>query len=109
MVLYIIINLQNLLNAIISLGKLQLLPEKVLPIIVNALDDNEGHDWTVRECAIQALGDYANSSVIDKASMLSVLTTLRKKLKDEQEDGWISQIKEVNTILQAIKSCSDGD
>lgn len=96
-------------NAITSLGRLKFSPEKVLPIILDALDDNEGHDWTVRGCAIQALGNYANSSVIDKASVIAVLTTLRKKLKNEQEDGWVSQIKEVNIILRTIKSCNNGD
>jgi hypothetical protein len=96
-------------NAITSLGRLKLLPEKAVPIIINALDDNEGHDWTVRGSAIEALGYYADSSIIDKQSIISALETFRKKLKDEQDDDWIFQIKEVNKTLKKLKSYHNGN
>ena len=96
-------------NAITSLGRLKLLPEKAVPIIINALDDNEGHDWTVRGSAIEALGYYADSSIIDKQSIISALETFRKKLKDEQDDDWIFQIQEVNKILKKLKSYHNGN
>ena len=41
--------------AIGSMGKLKLNPQKCLPVIMKALTDDEGHDWTVSEFAITAL------------------------------------------------------
>lgn len=89
-------------NSIRTLGRLRLSPEKAIPVVVSALQDNQGHDWTVRECAIQALMDYADINLIDNASVVLILKSLRKKLKQEQMQGWVDQIKVLNALLHKI-------
>jgi hypothetical protein len=90
-------------NAITSLGKLQLFPERAIPIIINALDDDEGYDWTVRESALKALMNYADFAAKYKTSLVPILKSLRKRIKDEQENGWIATIQDINTILNMLK------
>jgi HEAT repeat protein len=91
-------------NAINSLGRLKLSPERALPIIIAALEDKEGYDWTVQECAIKALGNYDNFPADYVISLTSILKVIRKKLKDEQEQGWITQIIEVNQALKKLRN-----
>jgi hypothetical protein len=86
-------------NSIRTLGQLRLSPEKAIPVIVSALQDDEGHDWTVRDCAIQALLHYADTDLIDKDSIIPILKNLRKMLKEEQIPGWVDQTKEINNLL----------
>jgi hypothetical protein len=89
-------------NSIRTLGQLRLSPEKAIPVIVSALQDDEGHDWTVRDCAIQALLHYADTDSIDKDSIVPILKNLRKMLKEEQVYKWIDQTKEINTLLHKL-------
>ncbi len=89
-------------NSIRTLGQLRLSPEKAMPVIFRALQDDEGHDWTVRDCAIQALIHYADTDSIDQASVTPILKNLRKMLKEEQIPGWVDQTKEINNLLYKI-------
>ncbi|MDG3496910.1 MULTISPECIES: HEAT repeat domain-containing protein [Pseudanabaena] len=91
-------------NAINSMGKLQVSPEKAVPIIINALDDTEGHDWNVQECAIAALANYGSLVGSYAADAITKLKAIRKALKDEQPEDWICQIIEVNGALKKIRS-----
>jgi len=91
-------------NAINSMGKLHVSPDKAVPIIINALEDNEGHDWTVQECAIAALSNYGSLVGTYAADAITKLKSIRKKLKDEQQEGWICQVIEVNRALKNIRS-----
>jgi hypothetical protein len=91
-------------NAINSMGKLHVSPDKAVPIIINALEDNEGHDWTVQECAIAALSNYGSLVGSYAADAITKLKSIRKKLKDEEQEGWICQIIEVNRALKKMRS-----
>jgi len=58
-----------------------------MPIIIDALNDTEGHDWTVRERAIRVIGNYDSFVVNYEASVIPTLKAIRKQFKEEQ--GWI--------------------
>jgi hypothetical protein len=66
-------------------------------------DDDEGYDWTVRESALKALMNYADFAAKYKTSLVPILKSLRKRIKDEQENGWIATIQDINTILNMLK------
>ncbi|TYQ27093.1 HEAT repeat domain-containing protein [Pseudanabaena sp. UWO310] len=91
-------------NAINSMGKLQVSPEKAVPIIIKALDDTEGHDWNVQERAIAALVNYGSLVGNYAVDAIAKLKAIRKALKDEQQEGWICQITDVNDALKKIRS-----
>jgi HEAT repeats len=84
--------------AIGSMGKLKLSPQKCLPIIINALTDDEGHDWTVRESAITALGEYGQNAMV----AVPYLQELRIKLKAEDDDSSYA-VRQLNQALGKIK------
>jgi HEAT repeats len=86
-------------NAINSLGMLKLAPERCLSVIINALNDAEGYDWTVQESAIKALGNYGNQA----SEAIPALKALRKRISDEGDSNWISEVKLINTALHKIR------
>ena len=83
--------------AIGSMGKLKLNPQKCLPVIMKALTDDEGHDWTVSEFAITALGDYGREAMI----AIPHLQELRIKLKTEDDSSY--NVRQINQALGKIK------
>ena len=83
--------------AIGSMGKLKLNPQKCLPVIIKALTDSEGHDWTVSESAITALGDYGGNATV----AIPYLQKLRIKLKAEDDSSYA--VRQLNQTLGKIK------
>lgn len=84
-------------NAISSMGYLKMSPGQCLPIIINALDDVEGYDWTVREKAIEALAEYKKDAEI----AIPKLKALRKSIRNSGED--ISLIRKINVVIGKIQ------
>jgi HEAT repeats len=83
--------------AIGSIGKLKLYPSRYLPVIVDALYDDEGHDWTVREAAMIALGNYGK----DAAVVIPQLKEFRRLLKTEEDSD--ESVRKLNQTLGKIK------
>jgi HEAT repeat protein len=82
--------------AIGAIGKLTLNPDRCLPVVIDALSDDEGSDWTVREAAVTALGQYGQAA----RAAIPKLTKLRTLLKQK---GDFQCIKELNEALGKIK------
>ncbi|MCU0535996.1 MAG: HEAT repeat domain-containing protein [Hydrococcus sp. Prado102] len=85
-------------NAIRSLGKLKIKPEISIPLIVRALHDEEGDDWTVQESAIEALRDFGT---IAKNS-LGALVELKEENSIEIGEGDFSLNKLIDDAIAAI-------
>jgi hypothetical protein len=84
--------------AIGAIGKLTLNPDRCLPVVIDVLSDDEGGDWTVRESAVTALGQYGQAA----RSAIPTLTELRTVLKQEGDSHCV---KAVNKALGKIKGC----
>jgi hypothetical protein len=67
-------------NAIVSAARLRLDADFFVPRARALLEDREGYDWTVRECAVEALGHYGAHA----AHLRGDLERLRQEAEEEE-------------------------
>jgi hypothetical protein len=77
-------------------GRLRMAPSEIIPKLVPLLRDTEGHDFTVQECAIRALGNYGHAA----RECLPEMRSLREYLL---ADGYGSDdLKELDIAIASI-------
>lgn len=62
-------------------GKLRINPRNAVPKLISLLDDTEGHDYTVQQCAIRGLGNYGSQA----REALPALISLKEKLMSDED------------------------
>lgn len=78
-------------------GKLRLTPEYFVPRLTVLLRDIEGHDFTVQECAIRAIGYYGSEAQSSLAELLSL------KQESEADDYDLDLVKELDLVISRIR------
>lgn len=81
-------------------GKLKINPTQILPSLVRLLDDTEGHDFTVRECAIEGFGHYG---ALAKDYLDNLIGLKQLLLSDDDEIGDLKRLDEAISTISATE------
>lgn len=78
-------------------GRLGLDPEEIVPRLAALLHDTEGHDFTVQECVIRALGYYGWAA----REFLGDLESLRQMFVSEKYE--VDDLDDIETAISRIR------
>ena len=81
-----------------AVGRLRLNPNTFLPILARMLQDVEGHDYTVQDCAALGIGHYGTEAT----KYVDALTSLRKQMLGDGYDQ-----EDLDYIDQALAQIHD--
>ena len=87
-------------NAAGVAGAGRLDPERLVPLLVERLDDEEGHDWVPAEKALAALQGYGTEAAAAIPALEARLAELRAR--DSWDDAWIYP-QELETTLAILR------